>query len=179
MSIGMRAKGRRAMTTKADYTAEEWNVIMQSPMAAAMVVMFASPSNPVGLAQESFAVSKMLAENVGKPSGVGLIDAVAEQIKDPEGRKAAQPPSPQAGADLAALKGRALDTLRQLSDVLAAKSTADEATSFRHWILATAQRVAGAAKEGGFLGIGGTSISAEETAAIAEVERMLGGAGGS
>ena len=162
------------MTTKADYTAEEWNVIMQSPMAAAMVVMFASPSNPVGLAQETFAVSKMLAENVGNPSGVGLIDAVAEQIKDAEGRKAAQPPRPEAGADLTALKGRALGTLRQLNDLLAAKVPAEEATSFRQWILTTAQRVAGAAKEGGFLGIGGTSISAEETAAIAEIERTLG-----
>jgi hypothetical protein len=169
----MIGKGRKAMTTRSDYTAEEWNVIMQSPMAAAMMVMLASPSNPVGLAQEAFAVSKMLAENVGKPSGVGLIDAVAEQIKDAEGRKAAQLPTPEAGADLAALKGRALDTLRQLSALLAAKAPADEATSFRQWLLATAQRVAGAAKEGGFLGIGGTSISAEETAAIAQVERTL------
>jgi hypothetical protein len=162
------------MTTKADYTAEEWNIIMQSPMAAAMVVMFSSPSNPVGLAQEAFAISKMLAENVGKPSGVGLIDAVAEQIKDAEGRKAAQPPRPEAGADLTAQKGRALGTLQQLNDLLTAKAPGDEATSFRQWIVATAQRVAGAAKEGGFLGIGGTSISAEETAAIAEVERTLG-----
>ncbi|MEO7912983.1 MAG: hypothetical protein ABIV47_25320 [Roseiflexaceae bacterium] len=167
------------MTTKADYTAEEWNSIMQSPMAAAMVVMFASPSNPVGLAQETFAVSKMLAENVGKPSGVGLIDAVSEQLKDAEGRKAAQPPWPEAGADLAALKGRALDTLRQLNDLLAAKAPVDEASSFRKWILDTAQRVASAAKEGGFLGIGGTPISAEETAAIAEVERTLGTVGAS
>ncbi len=167
------------MTTKADYTADEWNIIMQSPMAAAMVVMFASPSNPVGLAQETFAVSKMLAENVGKPSGVGLIDAVAEQIKDAEGRKAAQPPRPEVGADLTALKDYALGTLRQLNDLLVAKAPADEATSFRQWILATAQRVAGAAKEGGFLGIGGTSVSAEETAAIAEVERTLGIVGAS
>jgi len=164
------------MTTKTDYTAEEWNVVMQSPMAAAMVVMYASPSNPVGLAQEAFAVSKMLAENVGKPSGVGLIDAVAEQIKDAEGRKAAQPPRPEAGADITALKGRALDTLRQLNVLLTTKAPADEAAKFREWILATAQRVAGAAKEGGFLGIGGASISAEETAAIAEVERTLAGA---
>jgi len=162
------------MTTKVDYTTEEWNVIMQSPMAAAMVVMFASPSNPVGLAQETFAVSKMLAENVGKPSGVGLIDSVAEQLKDAEGRKAAQPPRPEAGADITALKGRALGTLRQLNDLLTAKAPAEEATSFRQWILTTAQQVAGAAKEGGFLGIGGASISAEETAAIAEVERTLG-----
>lgn len=167
------------MTTKADYTAAEWNIIMQSPMAAAMVVMFASPSNPVGLAQEAFAVSKMLAENVGKPSGVGLIDAVAEQIKDAEGRKAAQPPRPDAGADLSAMKEGAIGTLRQLNELLAAKAPAEEATSFRQWILATAQRVAGAAKEGGFLGIGGTSISAEETAALAEVERTLAGAGAS
>ena len=57
------------MTTKADYTAEEWSVIMQSPMAAAMVVIFASPSNPVGLAQEMFAVSKRLFEKGGGQAG--------------------------------------------------------------------------------------------------------------
>ena len=37
-----------------------------------------------------------------------------------------------------------------------------------------AQRTADAAKEGGFLGVGGTRVSESETGAIREVARALG-----
>ena len=162
------------MTTKADYTAEEWHLIMQSPMAAALVVIYADPSNPVGLAQETFAVSKMMAQQAGAPAGNSLIGAVAQEIKESEGRTAAPPAKPAKGSDLAAAKAQALGTLQQLNDLLAAKAPPDEAAGFKQWIVATARQVAGAAKEGGFLGIGGTPVTPAETAAIADVARTLG-----
>jgi len=162
------------MTTKADYTAEEWHLIMQSPMAAALVVIYADPSNPVGLAQETFAVSKMMAQHASAPADNSLINAIAQEIKESEGRKAAQPPKPAKGSDLAAAKAQALGTLQQLNDLLAAKAPPDEAAGFKQWIVATAREVAGAAKEGGFLGIGGTPVTPAETAAIADVARTLG-----
>jgi len=162
------------MTTKADYTAEEWHVIMQSPMAAGLVVIYADPSNPVGLAQETFAVSKMMAQQAGAPVSNSLISAVAQEIKDSEGRKATQPPKPAKGSDLTAAKAQALGTLQQLNELLAAKAPPEEADGFKQWIVATAKQVAGAAKEGGFLGIGGTPVTPAETAAVADVARTLG-----
>lgn len=161
------------MTTKADYTPEEWQAIMQSPMAAAMVVMLASPSGPIGLVQETFAATKMLAENLKTPSGNALINAVAAEIQDAEGRKAAQPPKLEGGADLVAYKTQAVGTLQQVSQLLATKAP-DEAAGFKSWLVETARNVASAAKEGGFLGIGGTQVTPEEEAAVREVSATLG-----
>ena len=46
------------MTTKADYTPEEWTLLMQAPMMAAMNVIAASPSGPIGVVQEMMVVTK-------------------------------------------------------------------------------------------------------------------------
>ncbi len=50
----------------------------------------------------------------------------------------------------------------------------EEAEGVKRWLVAIAQRTAEAAKEGGFLGIGGTRVSENETVAIRDVARALG-----
>jgi hypothetical protein len=50
----------------------------------------------------------------------------------------------------------------------------EEATEVRQWLTRVAQATAEAAKEGGFLGFGGTLVSEEEKAAIARIESTLG-----
>lgn len=162
------------MTTKTDYTDEEWNTIVQSPMAAAMVVILASPSGPIGLTQETFAVSKALADSAAAAASNGLIASLAAQLQDSEGRKEFQPHKPEKGEDLAKFKAGSIETLTKLNAILDAKSTPEEATGFKQWLVLTTTKVAGAAKEGGFLGIGGTMVTPEETAAIAEVAATLG-----
>ena len=54
-----------------------------------------------------------------------------------------------------------------------AKSPAD-AQEFRTWLMSIARKAAEAAKEGGFLGIGGTQVSASEQAALAQLGTALG-----
>ena len=48
------------MSTKADYTKEEWDLLVRSPVMAAMAVIAASPSGPIGVLKEMFAVGKGL-----------------------------------------------------------------------------------------------------------------------
>ena len=48
------------MSTKTDYTKEEWDLLVKSPVMAAMAVMAASPSGPIGVLKEMFAVGKGL-----------------------------------------------------------------------------------------------------------------------
>jgi hypothetical protein len=57
--------------------------------------------------------------------------------------------------------------------VLEAKASVAETVSYKHWVLGIADRVARAAKEGGFLGIGGERISSDEKAAIAAIREAL------
>jgi hypothetical protein len=58
--------------------------------------------------------------------------------------------------------------------LLARKAPAPEAEGYKRWLLTVAQRVAEAAKEGGFLGIGGVRVSEAEQATLAEIAGALG-----
>jgi hypothetical protein len=158
-----------AMTTKADYTPEEWTLLMQAPMLTAMNVIAASPSGPIGVVQEMMAVTKAALDAVEKASGNELITAVATEFKATKGETA----KPE-GLKAEELKARSLETSRQVAALLAQKSTPEEAAAFKQWLMETAQHVAAAAKEGGFMGMGGTAVTEAETAALKEVAEALG-----
>jgi hypothetical protein len=70
------------------------------------------------------------------------------------------------------LKTKAVEGLRQVSALLEAK-TPDDAPAFKAWLQTIAQRVAEAAKEGGFLGFGGVQVSDAEKATLAEISGAL------
>jgi hypothetical protein len=56
---------------------------------------------------------------------------------------------------------------------VAAKSPA-EAQEFKTWLMSIARRAAEAAKEGGFLGFGGTQVSDKEQSALSQLGAALG-----
>jgi hypothetical protein len=49
-----------------------------------------------------------------------------------------------------------------------------DAQTYKDFVYKTAHNVAQAAKEGGFMGIGGTSVSAEEESLLDEIAKALG-----
>jgi len=156
------------MSTKADYTQEEWDLLMKSPVMAAMAVIAASPSGPIGAVKEMFAVGKGLwegAEGTTNP----LIAALVADLK--AGTRPATPTErPQ---DLAQAKAQALGACREVATLIGRKAPG-EAEGFKRWLLGSAQRVAEAAKEGGVFGIGGVQVSEAEKTALAEVAQALG-----
>ena len=156
------------MSTKADYTKEEWDLIVKSPVMAAMAVIAASPSGPIGVIKEMFAVGKGLwagAEGTTNP----LIGALIADLK--AGARPAMPT--ERPHDLAQTKTQAVAACREVAALLDRKAPA-EADDFKRWLLRSAQGVAEAAKEGGVFGIGGVQVSEAEKAALAEVAQALG-----
>lgn len=75
----------------------------------------------------------------------------------------------------AELEALALHRVEGLGADLAAKLPTNVAEEFRRAVLHVCVEVARAAKEGGFLGIGGVHISVNETAAYAAIEAALYG----
>lgn len=65
------------------------------------------------------------------------------------------------------------DALKQVATLADSKAGAD-AAGFKRWLAALAERVAQASKEGGFLGIGGTRVSEQETTALRDIGVALG-----
>ena len=64
--------------------------------------------------------------------------------------------------------------IRQRLEERLDKAKPDEAQGFNQWLVAVAQKVAEAAKEGGFLGFGGTQVSEQEAATIKDLSTTLG-----
>jgi hypothetical protein len=157
---------RRSVTTKADYTAEEWELIMRAPLMVAMAVVASSPSGPIGFVKEMFAVGDALQADTQE----GSPNALVADVKAGH-RPAAPTESTEDGPEAKAL---GLKACRDVSALLAHKAPGPEAEGFKRWLLSTAQRVAEAAKEGGFLGIGGVRVSEAETAVLAELAGVLG-----
>ncbi|HKF66674.1 MAG TPA: hypothetical protein VKB36_09100, partial [Vicinamibacterales bacterium] len=63
-------------------------------------------------------------------------------------------------------------TIRNAVDAVERHSPA-EAQPYKMWLAAVARKVAEASKEGGFLGIGGTLVSAKEEEALKELDEVL------
>lgn len=160
------------MISKTDFTEEEWKTILTAPQMASMYIMFASPSGPAGAVQEMIASSKLLAETIQTATGNALIDAVAADLREKVEKKEKIEP-PQMSKDPNEVKAMCLQACRDLAGLLSQKAP-EEAEGFKRWVFQAAQRTSEAAKEGGFLGIGGERVSEAEAAALQDVASALG-----
>jgi hypothetical protein len=156
------------MSTKADFSADEWDLLRSSPLMASMLVVAASPSGPIGLVQESTAVGKMIIQTT-QTAQTPLLKSLAEDIT-----QRMSIPKPPPGATPEQVQGAAAEILKRTSALLAEKATPEETAETKQWLAQVAQATAEAAKEGGFLGFGGTLVSDQEKTALATVNSVLG-----
>jgi len=161
------------MTTKADYTEEEWAALRRAPMVAGFAVSLADPGGPIELTKESLAAMKAAG---APPSDDELLvavsqDALAQQQQRHNVLK-------EIDLKAATAREQIVDELRKVNEILSAKATPEEADAFREWLMQAAQDSANAAKEGGFLGIGATRVSEGEEAMLAKLREILGVASG-
>jgi hypothetical protein len=162
------------MAGKASFTSDEWKRLLESPMLAGMAVTAAEPSGLWGLIKEGFAASGALAQAKADASSNALIRAVVADFETAEGRSAARDglKTEFAGGKTGDVKAKAIERLGQVAALLEAKAPGD-APAFKAWLQVIAQRVAEAAKEGGFLGFGGVPVSDAEKATLAEISGAL------
>src|SRR5512134_514082 len=161
------------MAKKADFTLEEWQQILSLPQVASLYLTLASPSNPLGLAQEMIASTKGIVEALKSSSGNELVDAVAADIREKAEKRERMEPPLQASKDPNEMKARCLQSCRDAAALLSQKAPAD-AEAYKQWVYQAAQNSANAASEGGFFGIGGEKVSEAETAALKEIAEALG-----
>lgn len=156
------------MSTKADFSVDEWDLLRSSPLMASIIVVAASPSGPIGLVQESTAAGRIILE-ASTTAQTPLLKTLAEDL----GARMSIP-KPPAGATPAQVQEAAAEILRRTSDLLAKKATPEEVTEYKQWLVKVAQATAEASKEGGFLGVGGTLVSDQEKVALVAVNMALG-----
>jgi hypothetical protein len=146
------------MTGKADFTKEEWDLILEGPPSAGMIVVTAQRG---GTFRESFAIGKAYVEARQQHGDSELLDEIV----------AARPERDHTRYHSAEeLKQGGLQHLRDAVAVLQQKATPDEVEDYRRFVLNLADRVARAHKEGG------EQVSDAERAAIEEISTSLGAA---
>jgi hypothetical protein len=165
----------------------------------AFTTLAADMSGPIGLVKEMEALSQALEVNAlpaeGDPAHE-LIAAVAADLRatqsrgqgwgqilgeggDPDSEQDSEHPSavPGSGLDFSSpekVKTPALAACRAAAELLTRKATPAEAEAFGRWAVSVGRHVAEAAKEGGFLGIGGTLVSEKERAMLDVLAAALG-----
>jgi hypothetical protein len=161
------------MPDKSNFAPDEWKLLLESVMMASIAITAAEPHGLWGLLQESFAGGTEAKAKMD-PGADALIKAVVADFGTAEGRTIARDGLKEkfTGSKAAEIKAKCIETLRQVAEVVDAKAAAD-ATAFKIWLRQISQHVAEAAKEGGFLGIGGVAVSEAEKATLAEISNAL------
>jgi hypothetical protein len=146
------------VTTKSDFTEDEWPRIVRAPLVAGLAISLADPGGPIEAAKETMATLKSA---TNPPSHEQLLAEVALEIQ----AMTQQRHNPLGGYKPSADGSpgdQVLEELRAVQTMVAAKATAEEAAAFGRWLLAAAQAAADAAKEGGFMGFGAEQVSGRE-----------------
>jgi hypothetical protein len=148
------------MTTKADFTEEEWVRLGRAPLVAGMAISLADPGGPIEAIKESTAAIRTVLEAAQSGTYGEFVQAVAADVAAKTQQRQSplrgfKPKGPQAGEAV-------LDELRAVNALLLEKTTPEEAGQFRELLKTTAQNTAKAAKEGGFLGFRAELVSERE-----------------
>jgi hypothetical protein len=164
-----------AVTTKQNFTPEEWLKILESTMLAGMAVSAADPSGLWGTIKEAFASRSAIGGSKSQSASNELVKAVITELQTGEGRSLVQEALRKrvSGAMPADVVQRSLDNLQEVAAILDAKAPSD-AAAFKAWLSSISQQVADASMEGGFLGFGGVRVSDAEKATLADIAKALG-----
>src|SRR5580704_3628264 len=139
------------MATKADFTADEWKLLLQSPLIAGVAISAADPSGLIGMMRESMASARALIQAKTDPNADALVKAVGSEFETSEGRGLAQDGVKTAitGAKTPAeIVAKALDALKAASAVLDAKAVRTPCRS-RHGLPGSPSRSPGPRRKAG------------------------------
>ncbi len=164
------------MSTLANYTQAEIEKMMVAPMLVSMYIMGASVSGPIGLVKEMMAGVET-AITMGKAAEPGSLlhdlfseeNMKAQQDKMQQGTKE----STQGAQSMDEAQAKMLADLQAAVGIVAAKGSPEELATYKQLLTQGATNVANAAKEGGFMGIGGVVVNDAEKKALAELVAAL------
>jgi hypothetical protein len=144
-----------AMTTKSDFSAEEWQLILEGPPSAGMIVVTAQRG---GTFRETIAIAKAYVEARQQHGDSELLDEIvsAKPERDHTHYHSAEE-----------LKEHGLQHLRESVEVLERKATPVEVEEYRQFIVNLTNRVASAHREHG------QDVSEAEQAAIDDITAAL------
>ena len=159
------------MTSKADFTEEEWARLKRAPFVAGMAISLADPGGPIEAVKETAATLKTVRAAEGGDRGE-LVAAMAREVVADAGQR--KNPlggfKPTGGANAGV---EILGELREVDRILVEKGSPEDTAAVRTWLLDAAQEAANAAKEGGFMGFHAERVSEGEQRMLDSLREVL------
>jgi len=143
------------MTSKADFTPEEWELVLHGPPTAGMIVLTAQHG---GTFRETFAIAKAYVEAREQHGSSELLDEIVAAKPQMDHTRYHSPEE---------LKEHGLQQLREAVELLERKATPEETESYKAFVRTLAQKVADAHREHD------TNVSDAEQSAIDEIAASL------
>jgi len=144
------------VANKADFTPEEWTLVLEGPTSAGLIVITAQRG---GSFRESIAMAKSYVEARRDHGASELLDEIVAAKPERDHTRYHSPDE---------LKQAGLQHLRDAIAVLEQKATPAEVEDYRNFVLTLADKVANAHREGG------QAVSDAERQAIDEISDALG-----
>jgi alkylhydroperoxidase/carboxymuconolactone decarboxylase family protein YurZ len=154
------------MTSKADFSEDEWKLLREAPTSAGMLVI---ESDRGGSIRESFSMAKAYTDARREHGASQLLDDIVSEKPEVDRTRAGSKEE---------LRSNLLQHVRDSVTLLGEKATPEELDEYRRFLMTVANRVADARREG-FMGMSGERVSDAERQAIAEVGEAAGVADGS
>ena len=144
------------MTAKADFTPEDWDVVLKGPPSAGMIVITAHRG---GTLRETFSMGKAYAEARQHHGQSELLDEIVAAKPQLDRTRYGSPGE---------LRDHALQNIRDAIALLEGKAEQKELADYRSFVVSLAERVARAHSEGE------EPVSETERGAIEAIEGALG-----
>ncbi len=144
------------MTSRADFTDDEWRLVLEGPTSAGMLVVTASKG---GMFRETFAMSKAYAEARAEHGGSELLDAVVATNPKVEHVHAGSPE---------AARERLLGILGEAVALVASKADIEELGAYRRFVITLSEKVAAAHREHG------AAVNDAEAHTLEDIKKAIG-----
>jgi len=160
------------MTSRADFTDEDWDRLGRAPLVAGLAITLADPGGPFEALKESRAVLTTLLDTARDGGYGAFVQSLARDVA----AKAQRRENPLAGftPDRRKALDAILEELRAVYALLVEKAEPDDVDEYREWMRVASQKAALAAKEGGFLGFGGKLVSDREQEMLETLGEIFG-----
>jgi hypothetical protein len=165
-----------------NYSEGEWETILTTPQLVGMAMTGAGYSGIIGSTKEMFASASSMMNAKKEYSSNTLIQSLIPDATDP--KKALEDAKTQRNIIMEQLKSKNVKSSEQLTEIILSdcksaisileqKESPEVVADYKKWILDIAEKVANAAKEGGFLGFGGERFSEKEQALFDKLKNVL------
>jgi hypothetical protein len=159
------------MTTKNDYTGEEWELLKEVLFTTATIIIMVSPNQTLGLLQEARTIWKTL-DKIGETDQTELVQALLNDSTPPVEVQGEVDTEEISGAEIIE---DVLESCGKVAVILEQKATPTESQDYKAQLMAVCKLTAEAAIEPGegIFGLGGKRINEKEQSALDLIAQAL------